>query len=156
MQELLLITFTFGIGIFTFLSMLEKPVWSLIFTGRHHLVTDESIRFVHRNLRFMTSKLPPSNGGVILLGTSLLIWQGFQLGWEPLASSLLITYIAGLLVIVAILGNARTVFSIRRNDSDTADLDLLIDDLKKVGRDHHIGLALNLTALIMQLIIIWR
>lgn len=156
MQELLLITFTFGVAIFTFLSMLEIPVWQLIFTGRHQLVSDDAIRFVHRNLRFMTSKLPPSNGGVILVGVSLMIWQGFEFGWEALVASQLIVYIAGLFVIVAILGNARTVFSIRRNESDSADLDLLIDDLKKVGRDHHIGFVLNLSALIMQLLIIWR
>ncbi len=156
MQELLVATFTFGTAIFVFLSMLEIPVYRLIFGGRRNAIADETLRFVHRNLRFMTSKLPASNGVVILSALSLMIWQGSALSWDALSVVLLAFYISGLLLIVLILGNPRTVFSIRRNDSDLANIDLIIDDLRKVGRDHHIGLGLNLIALITQLLITWR
>lgn len=155
MPELLLVTFTFGIAIFTFLSMLEIPVWKLIFTGQSENVSEASIRFVHRNLKFMTSKLPPANGGVIIAGLGLMIWQGTETSWTIEATWLLCIYLAGLFLIVAILRNPRTVFSIRSHDSDASSLELLKADLKNVGRDHHLGLALNLIALIIQLVIVW-
>ncbi len=155
MQELLVATFTFGTAIFIFLSMLEIPVYRLIFGGGHHAVADEALRFVHRNLRFMTSKLPASNGVVIMSALALMIWQGAATSWEVWSTGLLVFYMSGLILIVLILGNPKTVFSIRRNDSDSADIDLIIEDLRKVGRDHHIGLTLNLISLITQLLIIW-
>lgn len=155
MEELLVATFTFGTAIFVFLSMLEIPVYRIIFGGRHHAITDEAIRFVHRNLRFMTSRLPASNGVVILSALSLMIWQGSDNSWDAWSTGLLTFYVSGLLLIVLILGNPKTVFSIRRNDSDSADIDVIIEDLRKVGRDHHIGLALNFISLLTQLLIIW-
>ncbi|MEY4494357.1 MAG: hypothetical protein RL570_472 [Actinomycetota bacterium] len=155
MQELLVTTFTFGTAIFIFLSMLEIPVYPLIFGGRRNSIAEDALRFVHRNLRFMTSKLPASNGLVILSALALMIWQGSQRSWDSSAIGLLIFYIAGLFVIVVVLENPKTVFSIRRNDSDSADIELIIEDLHRVGRDHHIGLGLNLISLITQLLIIW-
>lgn len=155
MQELLVLTFSFGTAIFIFLSMLEIPVYRLIFSGRAHSIADHALRFVHRNLRFMTSKLPASNGLVILSALSLMVWQGSNRSWDAWSTSLLAFYISGLLLIVLALGNPKTVFSIRRNDSDSADISLIIDDLRRVGRDHHIGLGLNLISLISQLLIIW-
>lgn len=89
----------------------------------------------------MTSRLPASNGVVILSALSLMIWQGSDNSWDAWSTGLLTFYVSGLLLIVLILGNPKTVFSIRRNDSDSADIDVIIEDLRKVGRDHHIGLA---------------
>ncbi|MEY4476730.1 MAG: hypothetical protein RJA31_234 [Actinomycetota bacterium] len=155
MQELLVAAFTFGTAIFIFLSILEIPAYRLIFAGSRRAISDESLRFVHRNLRFMTSKLPASNGVVILSALSLMIGQGLDRSWDAWSAGLLAFYISGLMLIVLILKNPKTVFSIRRNDSDSADIDLIIDDLRKVGRDHHIGLGLNLISLTTQLQIIW-
>jgi hypothetical protein len=155
MQELLVTTFTFGTAIFIFLSILEIPVYRLIFGRQHRAITREALRFVHRNLRFMTSKLPASNGLVILSALSLMVWQGLARSWDAWSTGLLAFYISVLLLIVVILGNPKSVFSIRRNDSDSADIDLIIEDLRKVGRDHHIGLGLNQISLITQLLIIW-
>lgn len=156
MEQLLVVTFTFGMAIFIFLSMLEIPVWKLIFTGSAAGISNEAIRFVHKNLKYMTSKLPPSNGVVILAGVGLMIWQCVLLGWTLLPTIQLSIYVFGLFVIVVLLKNPRTVFSIRANDPETSDLNALTADLKNVGRDHHIGLLLNLTALAMQLALIWR
>lgn len=155
MQELLVTTFTFGTAIFIFLSMLEIPVYRLIFGGGHHAIADEAMRFVHRNLRFMTSKLPASNGLVIVSALSLMVWQVLATSWDVWSTGLLAFYISGLLLIVLVFGNPKTVFSIRRNDSDSADIHLIIEDLRRVGRDHHIGLGLNLISLITQLLIVW-
>lgn len=155
MQELLVATFTFGTAIFIFLSMLEIPVYRLIFGRQHHAITHEALRFVHRNLRFMTSKLPASNGLVILSALSLMVWQGSTMYWDAWSTGLLAFYISGLLLIVLVFRNPKTVFSIRRNNSDSADINLIIEDIRKVGRDHHIGLGLNLISLITQLLIIW-
>ena len=135
--------------------MLEAPVYSLILRGRHHSIPDATLRFVHRNLRFMTSKLPASNGLVILAALSLMIWQGLARSWDAWSIALLVFYISGLMLIVLILRNPKTVFSIRRNDSDSVEIDLVIKDLRRVVRDHHIGLGLNAISLITQLFMIW-
>lgn len=156
MEQLLVITFTFGTAIFLFLSMLEIPVWKLIFTRSTSELNADAVRFVHRNLKYMTSKLPPSNGAVILAGIGLMVLQCVNLEWALVATIQLAIYVLGLLVIVVILKNPRTVFSIRANDSDIAPVDLLATDLKRVGRDHHLGLILNLLALAIQLFLIWR
>lgn len=155
MYELLVITFTFGVAIFTFLSMLEIPVWKLIFTRSWQEVSEESIRFVHRNLRFMTSKLPPANGLVIFSAMTLMILQCAANNWSWQSNLLLAIYIVGLLVIVVIFQNPKTVLSIRTHDSATSSVEALSKDLRYVGRDHHLGLLLNLTALVYQLIQIW-
>ena len=156
MEQLLVVTFTFGTAIFIFLSMLEIPVWKLVFTSARSGIEDSSVRFVHKNLKYMTSKLPPSNGMVILAGVTLMIWQSIALDWEVMPTAQLVTYVAGLFVIVVVLRNPRTVFSIRAHNSETDAIELLNTDLKNVGRDHHLGLLINLTALAMQLALIWR
>jgi hypothetical protein len=104
----------------------------------------------------MTSKLPPSNGLVILAGAVLMIWQSIALDWAVLPAAQLAIYVTGLFVIVVVLRNPKTVFSIRAHNSETDAIELLIADLKNVGRDHHLGLLINLTALVMQLALIWR
>ncbi len=155
MQELLITTFTLGTSIFIFLSMLELPVYRLIFGGRKHAISEGVLRSVHRNLQFMTSKLPATNGLVILAALALMIGQGLENSWDIWSTGLLAFYISALLLIVLALRNPQTVFSIRRNDSDSAEVELIIEDLRKVGRDHHIGLGINLAALIAQLLISW-
>ena len=85
-----------------------------------------------------------------------MIWQSIALDWEVMPTAQLVTYVAGLFVIVVVLRNPRTVFSIRAHNSETDAIELLNTDLKNVGRDHHLGLLINLTALAMQLALIWR
>lgn len=152
MEPWLLIVFTFGVGIFVFLSMVEAPVWSLIFRNNRDVAEGE-IRFVHESLQRLTSKLPASNGLVILGGATLMILQGIDRSWDVLSTTQLAGYFTLLFIIVAIRRNPATVKSIRANNSKSAELYKLIEDIRNVGIDHHLGLLANLFALTIQLII---
>jgi hypothetical protein len=150
-ESLLLIVFTFGIGIFFALSMIEVPVWKLIFLNQN--VPEEDVRFTHEALKRLTSKLPLSNGFVILSATTLMIFQGNERGWDFLALTQFIGYWTILLTIVMVFQNPKTVASIRTHNSGSSITELK-SDLRAVGRDHHLGLLANIFGLTCELIMI--
>lgn len=131
--------------------MVEVPVWKLIFLNQ--AVPDSDVRFTHEALKKLTSKLPASNGVVILGSTTLMILQGNLIGWSVLTISQFAIYWGLLFVIIVVLKNPSTVKSIRAHNSQSPIAELRAD-LRNVGRDHHIGLLANLCGLILELMII--
>lgn len=152
MDAALLIIFTFGVGIFVFLSMVESSVWKLIFRNDKS-VADNDVRFVHHALQRLTSKLPASNGVVILGGVTLMTFQANAASWSGLPLIQICGYLAMLLVIVAVRRNPSTVRSIRAHSSSNESIEALQADIRRVGIDHHLGMLANLFALIFQLFI---
>jgi hypothetical protein len=152
MENALLIVFTFGVGIFIFLSMVEAPVWKLIFHNDSS-TSEKDVRFVHEALQRLTSKLPASNGVVLVFGFTLMILQGNKNSWNYLSIAQLSVYFILLLIIVALRKNPLTVKAIRSHSSRDGDLVEIQNDLRNVGIDHHLGLVANLFALILQLMI---
>lgn len=153
LEPWLLIVLTFGVGIFVFLSMVEVPVYSLIFSKPSEYPAEREIRFTHETLKRLTSKLPASNGLVILTGVPLMIAQGIARNWDTLSLTQLAGYLTVLFIIVAVRKNPKTVMSIRSKNPEKDPISGLISDLRAVGIDHHLGLLANLFALILQLII---
>jgi hypothetical protein len=153
LEPWLLVVLTLGVGIFIFLSMVEVPVYSLIFANKSAHISERDIRFTHETLKRLTSKLPATNGLVILSGIPLMIAQGISRNWEFLTLSQLAGYLGILSVIVLVRRNPATVKSIRSKNPEKDSIVSLIKDLRAVGIDHHLGLAANLFALIIQLII---
>lgn len=147
----LLIIFTFGVGIFVFLSMIESSVWKLIFSNDKS-VADFNVRFVHEALQRLTSKLPASNGLVILSGVTLMTTQAINGSWRGLPLLQICGYLFMLLVIVGVRRNPSTVRDIRAHSSSNERIEVLQRDIRKVGIDHHLGLLANLFALIIQLL----
>ena len=152
MDAALLIIFTFGVGIFVFLSMVESSVWKLIFRNDKS-VADIDVRFVHQGLQRLTSKLPASNGVVILGGVTLMTIQSNAASWSGLPLLQIYGYLAMLLVIVGVRRNPSTVRAIRAHSSSNGNIEVLQGDIRRVGIDHHLGLLANLFALIIQLFI---
>jgi uncharacterized membrane protein SirB2 len=148
----LLIIFTFGVGIFVFLSMVESSVWKLIFRNDKS-VADIDVRFVHQALQRLTSKLPASNGVVILSGVTLMVIQTKAASWSGLPLFQICIYLSILFVIVGLRKNPSTVKAIRNHSSSNESIDVLMNDIRGVGIDHHLGLLANLFALIIQLFI---
>jgi hypothetical protein len=148
----LLIIFTFGVGIFAFLSMVESSVWKLIFRNDRS-VADFDVRFVHQALQRLTSKLPGSNGLVILGGVTLMTIQTNEASWSGLPLLQIYVYLSMLLVIVAVRRNPSTVRAIRAHSSSHGSIEALQRDIRNVGIDHHLGLLANLFALTLQLFI---
>jgi hypothetical protein len=151
-EAALLIIFTFGVGIFVFLSMLESSIWKLIFTNNKS-VAESEVRFVHQELQRLTSKLPASNGVVILSGVTLMAFQANNASWSGIHLLQFAGYLSILLLIVAVRKNPSTVKAIRAHSSTHEGIEVLQQDLKRVGIDHHLGLLANLFALIIQLFI---
>jgi hypothetical protein len=147
----LLIIFTFGVGIFVFLSMIESSVWKLIFRNDKS-VADFNVRFVHEALQRLTSKLPASNGLVILSGVTLMMIQANNGSWRGLSLLQICGYLIMLLVIVGVRRNPSTVRDIRAHSSSNERIEVLQRDIRNVGIDHHLGLLVNLFALIIQLL----
>jgi hypothetical protein len=147
----LLILFTFGVGIFVFLSMIESSVWKLIFRNDKS-VADFNVRFVHQALQRLTSKLPASNGLVILSGVTLMMIQANNGSWRGLPLLQICGYLIMLLVIVGVRRNPSTVRDIRAHSSSNERIEVLQRDIRNVGIDHHLGLLANLFALIIQLL----
>ena len=152
MDAALLIIFTFGVGIFAFLSMVESSVWKLIFRNDRS-VADFDVRFVHQALQRLTSKLPGSNGLVILGGVTLMTIQTNEASWSGLPLLQIYVYLSMLLVIVAVRRNPSTVRAIRAHSSSHGSIEALQRDIRNVGIDHHLGLLANLFALTLQLFI---
>lgn len=151
MDAALLILFTFGVGIFVFLSMIESSVWKLIFRNDKS-VADFNVRFVHQALQRLTSKLPASNGLVILSGVTLMMIQANNGSWRGLPLLQICGYLIMLLVIVGVRRNPSTVRDIRAHSSSNERIEVLQRDIRNVGIDHHLGLLANLFALIIQLL----
>lgn len=152
MDALIVGTFVFGFSIFYALSLIEVKAWPLIFANRGEAVTDDHVRFIHAVLKRLTPLLPPSNGVVILFGTTLLFMQASTENWSLVATSLPVFYLSMMLGIIFIGKNPAVVFSIRSHDSNSDIADLRID-LRQVGIHHHIALFTNLTIVIAELAI---
>ncbi|MCF8529087.1 MAG: hypothetical protein K9G13_04330 [Aquiluna sp.] len=150
MDALIAAIFTFGFSIFYGLSLIEKSVWPLIFRNKPDLVSDHNIVFTHTALKRLTPLLPPSNGVVILAGTSLLFWQAVNLDWSWQSTLLPVFYILMMAGIVLIGKNPAVVFSIRSHGPESP-LPELRRDLRLVGIHHHIALFTNLAVVIFQL-----
>ena len=80
MEYWIVAIFTFGFSIFYVLSLIEKSVWPIIFAGVQKEVDETDVRITDRTLKRLTPLLPPSNGVVILVGTTLLLRQALDLG----------------------------------------------------------------------------
>jgi len=127
-------------------------VWKLIFRNDKS-VADIDVRFVHQGLQRLTSKLPASNGVVILGGVTLMTIQVSAASWSGLPLLQICGYLAMLLVIVGVRKNPSTVRAIRSHSSSNESIETLQADIRSVGIDHHLGLLANLFALIIQLFI---
>lgn len=152
MSHWIVIIFTFGFSIFYALSMVEFKVWPLIRNRKTTRVDQADVRFVHRALKRLTSLLPPSNGLVILAGTTLLVMQANSMGWSLPSWGILVLYWLPMLYIILVRRNPEVVKFLREHVSETAPLETIRSDVHRVGIDHHIALYTNLAVVAYQLL----
>lgn len=153
MDALIAATFTWGFSIFYGLSLIEKSVWPLIFGSRNAAVSEENVRFTHKALKRLTPLLPPSNGIVILVGTTLLMRQAWDMNWSFESLVQPVVYITMMLGIVLVGRNPAIVFAIRAQD-ENSPLDEVRKSIRSVGQQHHIALFTNLAVVLYQLLVI--
>lgn len=145
------IVFTLGVSIFYALSMIERKVWALMAKPQSDKVSESDIRFVHKALKQLTSVLPPSNGLVILGGTTLLAVQSAQRNWDLISLGVIVLYWSFLLFIVLVRRNPEVVMFLRNHDSEKDSISTIRADIARVQIDHHLGLVANLLVLVYQL-----
>lgn len=151
MDSLIVAVFTFGFSIFYALSCIEIRTWSLMRRVDHPRVSNQDARFVHASLKRLTPLLPPSNGLVIVVGTTLLVMQAISDGWSPVATIPLVGYWISMLSIIVIGRNPAVVRDIRAHDSD-GDIGAVRLDVRRVSIQHHAALFTNLAVVIYQFV----
>ena len=139
-----------GTGIFVVLSLIEKPVWRLMWAPRAAEVSDDEARRVHAILKRVIHLLPPTmmtTMAAVSLLIAALLWQS--------GMSLSAIAVAALFFVQLALIVARLFRDIRGVDDVPTDGDAgaVRDGLAALALLHHRGLAMTLSTLIAVLIL---
>lgn len=142
-----------GTGIFTVLSLIEKPVWRLMWAPRSSRVKDEDARTVHAILKRVIHLLPPTMmttmGSVSALMIAFMVLAKFSIASIALATLFFVQL--GLIV-------SRLFKDIRGVDAVPSDgeLALVRDGLGALTLLHHRGLLMTASTLItLWLVAVW-
>ncbi len=134
-----------GTGIFTVLSLIEKPVWRLMWAPRSSRVSDEEARTVHAVLKRVIHLLPPTMmtamGSVSALMIIFLVLTGFSAVSLGLAA---VFFVQLLLIVLRLFKDIRGVDEV---PSD-GELPLVRDGLGALTLLHHRGLLMTVSTLI--------
>jgi len=136
----------FGTGIFTVLSLIEKPVWRLMRDSRSERVSDADARAVHAILKRVIHMLPPTMM-VTMGGVSVLIAVQLYFGPPRATAIVAAVFFSQLLLTLRVLFKA-----IRGVDSVPSDGDIrqVRDGLGALERVHHQGLLMTASTLVAQ------
>ena len=151
-QALILIAFSFGAAIFHSLLGVERSVWSIA-TSETSLVEDRDLRFVRQALFGLSSYLPPSNGIVILVGVTGLIWQGVALHWTWPATVVFAAWLVGQIYILTFGRIMQAVRYLRRTDNTSAIVDVRLA-VRQLIRQHFNGYLHAATIIVLELALI--
>ena len=133
-----------GTGIFTVLSLIEKPVWRLMWAPRSSRVDDEDARTVHAILKRVIHLLPPTMmttmGSVSVLMIVFMILANFS----AVSLALAVLFFVQLALIVS-----RLFKDIRGVDQVPSDGELMRvrDGLGALTLLHHRGLLMTASTL---------
>ncbi len=134
-----------GAGIFVVLSLIEKPVWRLMWSPRSTQVGDDEARKVHAILKRVIHLLPPTMMTTMGTVTLLVIVLLVQAGFSAVAIAVATLFFAQLGLIVA-----RLFKDIRGVDTVPSDGDVVAvrDGLGALTLLHHRGLLMTLSTLL--------
>lgn len=134
-----------GTGVFVVLSLIEKPVWHLMWAPRSTRVSDEEARKVHAILKRVIHLLPPTMMTTMGTASVLMIVLLLQAGLSGAAIAVACLFFIQLALIVA-----RLFKDIRGVDrvSSEGDAAAVRDGLGALTLLHHRGLLMTLSTLI--------
>lgn len=139
----------FGAGIFTVLSLIEKPAWWLMWSETAP-VEDRDIRSIHMTLKSLIHVLPPTMM-VLMAGVSgLMIWWWLSGGEALIVTATAFVFFAQLLLILTRL--FRDINGVKNVTSDS-DITLVREGLASLMQVHHRGLLMTTSTLIVLLLI---
>ncbi len=139
-----------GSGIFIVLSLIEKPVWRLMWAPRSAHVSDEEARKVHAVLKRVIHLLPPTMMTTMATTSILMILLLIQTGLSAAAWTAVGLFFVQLILIVA-----RLFKDIRGVDQVPSDGEVgaVRDGLGALTLLHHRGLVMTLTTLVAVIVV---
>lgn len=139
-----------GTGIFVVLSLIEKPVWRLMWAPRSPQVTDDEARAVHTILKRVIHLLPPtmmSTMGAVSILMIVLLWRtGLSVAAIAVAS---LFFIQLVLIVARLFSDIRSVDDVPTDGEAGA----VRDGLSALALLHHRGLLMTLSTLVAVLTI---
>ncbi|MBB3060286.1 hypothetical protein [Microbulbifer rhizosphaerae] len=146
------ICFAFATGIFTVLSLIEKPVWSLIHNPSSKNADDNIVRLVHAQLNRLIHLLPPTMKATMGGGAIFLTIQGWQRGFDWPSNLVLAVFILCIVYIISHL--EKRIRAVADTRSDTDDIHKIRIGLGELAALHHIGLATTASLTILQILVL--
>ncbi|MEO1207545.1 MAG: hypothetical protein AAFV45_14555 [Pseudomonadota bacterium] len=145
------ICFAFAAGIFTVLSYIEKPVWSLMRDPTSTAASDDTARLIHGELNRVIRLLPPTMKTTMATATVLLLTQAWLRDFDWLSLGAMAVFAAFMTYLLFHLeARIKAVAEVPSDGSITA----VRDGLGKLAALHHVGLAMAVTMLALQLTLI--
>jgi len=138
-------------GIFTVLSLVEKPTWALMWNSAAPHVPDEAARAVHAILKRVIHMLPPTMITTMLV-VSILI--GFQMWRTDFATA---PVVVGLVFFPQLVSVVIPLFPAIRGVDDVSsggEIQLVRSGLGTLARVHHQGLAMVSSTLVAQWVLV--
>ena len=137
----------FACGIFIVLSLVEKPVWQLMWNPQAEQVPDDTARVIHAALKRVIHLLPPTMMTTMSSVLLLLVAQTWLANFSSPTLTVLIVFIGTMVGIVARLKK-------RIDDVDSVlsdgEIGTVRQGLGALARLHHQGLLAVTITLIMQ------
>lgn len=137
----------FAAGIFSALSLLERPVWRVMLDPATRRVGDDEARAVHAILKRVIRPLSPIMAGTVSAVTALVVLQVVTTNGADAA-----LIVAGIFFVQFALVFRRPFRAVRRVDTTPSD-DYpwrVREGLAALARVHHQGLAMMATTLVAQ------
>ncbi len=141
--------FTFGAGIFTVLSFVEKPIWRLMRDPMSTRVDDWIVRDIHAQLRRVIHLLPPTMMTTMAAGAVLLMLQAWLAGFSLGSVIILAHFTICLGYLLSILGQRIRAVDLTPSDSEIGTVRTGLGELAAL---HHVGLFTAASLALMQII----
>ena len=145
--------FLYSAGVFSTLSFIEKPVWSLIRDADSPRASDSDSRLIHAELNRVIDLLPPTMMIAQASAFVLIVLHAWLRGFDVLSLLILAVYAAMQGWLVSRLG--RTIRAAKDVPSETGGIGAVRSTLRGLLVIHHGGLAMALTMSVLLVIALW-
>lgn len=132
------VLFAFAAGIFTVLSLIERPTWALMRDPSTTGVADAVVRSIHGQLRRLIRLLPPTMKVTMSSGAILLLVQSGLRGFDPASLAVFAVFLLGMGYILPRL--ERRIRIVENCPSD-GDIGVVRSGVGGLAVLHHVGLT---------------
>ena len=143
------ICFAFAAGVFTVLSFIEKPVWSLMRDPSSDRASDHDTRLIHAELRRVIRLLPPTMKTTMSLASLLIVAQSWLRGFDWVSLTVLGVFVA---LMAYLLFHLESRIRAVADTPSEGEIGAVRTGVGELAALHHAGLA---TAVIMLSLQLW-